>query len=240
MNNYKVQLHCHSGSDPEDCLFHSDKDVIDRAALHSYDVLALTCHNKIVHTKELEHYAKKKGILLLPGIEKTVEKKHVLIVNAAKEAEFVHTFEDLETYKNNNPQSLIVAPHPYHPLPIKLVSLGNHVKKYAHLFDAIEWSSFYSKYFRFNKKAQKKAAELNIPMIGTADNHVLRYLNHTYSLVHAPQKTTHDIIRAIKNGNIEIQTKPMNLFMLSGMTARLLTLEYSRRMYRYIKGKFRP
>lgn len=239
MNNYKVQLHCHSGSDPEDCLFHSDKDVIDRAALHGYDVLALTCHNTIVHTKELEHYAKKKGILLLPGVEKTVEKKHVLIVNAAKEAEFVHTFTDLETYKKNHPQSLIIAPHPYHPLPIKLVSLGDYVEQYAHLFDAIEWSSFYSRYGKFNKKAQQKAKKLNIPMIGTADNHVLRYLNHTFSLVRAPQKTTHDIVQAIKKGHIEIQTKPMNLFMLGGMTARLLTLEYGRKALRHITNRFR-
>ena len=87
MNKYKVQFHAHTKSDPEDCLFHSDKALIDRAKSHNYDVLAITCHNKIAHTQELEAYAAEKGILLLPGMEKTVEKNHVVIVNAKKEAE---------------------------------------------------------------------------------------------------------------------------------------------------------
>ena len=238
MNKYKVQFHCHSGSDPEDCLFHSDKDVIDRAAQHNYDVLALTCHNAVVHTNELAQYAKQKGILLIPGIEKTVEKKHVVIINASKDAEFIDTFKDLETYKKNNPDCLIFAPHPYHPLPIKSVSLGKHLDENIHLFDAVEWSSFYSKLGKFNKKAQKKAAQFGLPMIGTADNHVLKYLNYTYSIVQAPQKTVHDIINAVKKGNLEIKTKPMNLIMLGGMTAKLIFLEYVCKLYRFIfRGK---
>lgn len=237
MNKYKVQFHCHSGSDPEDCLFHSDKDVIDKAAYFNYDVLALTCHNKIVHTKELAQYAKKKDILLIPGIEKTIEKKHVIIINASKEAEFINTFKDLENYRKSNPDSLVFAPHPYHPLPIKLVSLGKHLSKNIHLFDAIEWSSFHTKMGKFNTKARKKATEHGLPMIGTGDNHVLRYLNHTYSLVEAPQKTTHDIINAVKKGNLEIKTKPMNLIMLAGMTIRLIFLEYVRKLYRFLFKK---
>lgn len=237
MNKYKVQFHCHSGSDPEDCIFHSDKDLIDKAAHHNYDVLAITCHNKIAHTKELADYAKKKGILLIPGIEKTVEGRHVVIVNASKDAEFVDTFENLDAYRKNNPDSLVFAPHPYHPLPIKLVSLGDHLEKNIHLFDAIEWSSFHTKLGKFNTKAQKKAAEFGLPMIGTGDTHVLRYLNHTYSLVEAQQKTTHDIITAIKKGNLEIKTKPMNLIMLIGMTVRLLFLERVRKIYQFIFRK---
>lgn len=237
MNNYKIQFHCHTGSDPEDCLFHSDKDLIDRAARHNYDVLAITCHNKIVHTQELCDYAKKKGILLIPGIEKTISGKHVVIVNASKDAEFVHTFKDLENYRKNNPDSLVFAPHPYHPLPISLVSLRKHLDKNVKLFDAIEWSSFHTKLGKFNKKAEKKSKELGLPMIATADNHVLRYLNHTYSIVQAPQKTTHDIINAVKKGNLQIKTKHMNLFMLGGMTARLLFLEYTRKLYRFIFRK---
>lgn len=237
MNSYKVQFHCHSGSDPEDCLFHSDKDVIDKAAYFNYDVLALTCHNKIVHTQELAEYAKKKGILLIPGIEKTIEKKHVVIINASKDAEFINTFKDLENYRKINPDCLIFAPHPYHPLPIKLVSLGKYLDKNAHLFDAIEWSSFYTKMGKFNKKAKKKSEQLGLPMIGTSDNHVLRYLNHTYSIIQAPQKTTHDIINAAKKGHIQIKTKPMNLIMLVLMTARLLFLEYMKRLYKFIFRK---
>ncbi|MCD6109890.1 hypothetical protein J7J83_03990 [bacterium] len=234
MNRYKIQFHCHSGSDPDDFIFHSDKDVIDKAVHYNYDVLALTCHNKIVHTQELAEYAKKKGLLLIPGIEKTIEGKHVVIINASKEAEFLQTFEDLEFYKKNHIDSLIFAPHPYHPLPVGLVSLRHKLDENIHLFDAIEWSSFYTKHFKFNNKAKKKAEEMKLPMLGTSDNHVLRYLNYTYSVVKAPQKTTHDILNAVKKGNLEISTKPMNAILLIGMTGRLMFLEYIKKLYKFI------
>jgi len=233
MNKYKVQFHCHSGSDPEDLLFHSDKDVINKAVDYHYDALAITCHNKIVHSKKLVAYAKEKGILLIPGIEKTIEGKHVVIINASKDAEFLQNFNDLRLYKKNHPNSLIFAPHPYYPL----VSLGKSLEGNINLFDAIEWSSFYTKHFNFNRKAKRKSKELHLPMIGTADNHVLKYLNHTYSLVSAPQKTTHDIINAIKKGNLEIVTKPMNSILLIGMIGRLMFLGYVKKLYRITFGK---
>ncbi len=237
MNNYKVQFHCHTGSDPSDCIFHSDKDLIDRAAHHKYDVLAITCHNKVVHTEELEKYAAGKGILLIPGIEKTVEGNHVVIVNASKETELIETFKDLEKYKKGNPDSLIFAPHPYHPIPIKVVSLGKELDKNVHLFDAIEWSCFHTKMGRFNEKAKIKAKEFGLPMIATADNHVLAYLDYTYSVVTAPNKTAKDIIDAVKNGNLEIKTRPMSFLRLAGMTGRLLFLEYFWKLYKFIFRK---
>ncbi|MBA4336217.1 hypothetical protein C0416_00395 [bacterium] len=234
MNKYKVQFHAHTGSDPSDCIFHSDKDLIDRAAHHNYDVLAITCHDKVVHTEELKEYAAGKGILLISGIEKTVSGNHVVIVNATMEIESVKTFKDLEIYKQKNPDSLIFAPHPYHPLPISVVSLGKNLDKNIHLFDAIEWSCFHTKHFKFNAKAQKKAAEFGLPMIATGDNHALRYLDYTYSIVNAPSKTVKNIINAIKKGDLEIKTRPMNFMMLAGMTGRLLVLEYLRKLYKFI------
>lgn len=237
MNKYKVQLHCHTGGDPSDCIFHSEKDLIDRASRYKYDVLSITCHDKIVHTSELEEYAAEKGILLIPGIEKTVEGNHVVIVNASNEAESVKTFKDLENYKKNNQDSLIFAPHPYHPFPIKVVSLGKELDKNVHLFDAIEWSCFHTKIGKFNKKAEKKAKEFGLPMVATGDNHVLRYLDYTYSIVSAENKTAKDLIKAIKSGDLEIKTRPMNFVMLAGMTMRLLAFEYIRKFYRLIFGE---
>ena len=234
MNKYKIQFHAHTGSDPSDCIFHSDKDLIDRAAHHNYDVLAITCHDKVVHTKELEKYAAEKGILLIPGIEKTVDGNHIVIVNASMEIESVKTFDDLEIYKQENPNSLIFAPHPYHPLPIRVVSLGKQLDRNIHLFDAIEWSCFHTKHFKFNAKAQKKAAEFGLPMIATGDNHALKYLDYTYSIVSAPSKTVNDIINAVKRGNIEMKTRPMNFILLAGLTLRLLVSEYIKKLYKFI------
>lgn len=237
MNKYKVQFHAHTKSDPEDCLFHSDKKLIDRAKEHGYDVLAITCHNKVVHTDELEQYAREKGILLIPGIEKSINKNHVLIINAKKEANDVHDFEKLEQYRKNNPDSLIIAAHPYHPFPLGVLSLKDNFEKHHHLFDAVEFSSFHTKKFDFNKKAVNAAKKFGKPLLGTSDNHVLEFLNHTYSYVYAPEKSKEAILNAIKAGNIEIISKPMNLLRLIGMTFRLTSLEYGRKFMNLFRNK---
>lgn len=235
MNKYKVQLHCHTKSDPEDWLFHTDKQLIDRAAQHKYDVLSITCHNKIVYSEELRDYAKQKGILLLPGIEKTVSKKHVLIINAHKDSEKINDFTDLFEYRTNHPESLIIAPHPYHPLPIKIVSLNQELDKHIHLFDAVEFSSFHTKKFKFNKQVEEKSKQFKKPLIATSDNHVLSLINDSYSYVYADKKTPESIISAIKAQNIERITRPISAIRLVGMTARLTGLELIKRNLKKLK-----
>lgn len=237
MNKFKIQFHAHTKSDPEDCLFHSEKDLIDRAHQHGYDVLAITCHNHIAHTEELAEYAKTKNILLIPGMEKTVEKNHVVIINPKKEAEKINTFNELRDYKKENPQTLIFAAHPYHPFPLGILSLKDNLDKNIDLFDAIEFSSFYTHMFDFNKKAVDAAKKHNKPLLGTADNHVLEFLNHTFSYVYADNKTPEAIFEAIKKGKIEIISRPMHLVRLAGMTLRLTSLEYLRKFIRLFLNK---
>lgn len=237
MNKYKVQFHTHTKSDPEDYIFHSEKDLIDRAKSHNYDVLAITCHNKIAHTKELEDYAAKKGILLIPGMEKTVEKNHVVILNAKKEAEKINTFDELRKYKHANQNSLIFAAHPYHPFPLGLLSLGSNLDKNIDLFDAIEFSCFYTHKFDFNKKAVASAKLHEKPLLGTGDNHVLEFLNHTYSYIYAPEKSAEAIFNSIREGKIEIVTKPLSMIRLTGMTSRLIFLEYVRKFINLFRKK---
>ena len=234
MKKLKVQLHTHTKSDPDDVIYHDEIALIDRAAHHNYDVLSITCHNRLVYNDDFHNYASDKNILLIPGIEKTIKGRHVLIVNAHQESEQIGAFDDLETYKKDHPECLIVAPHPFHPMPYALKELFH---KAQHLFDAIEWSCFHTKKFNFNEKAVAKAKELKLPMLATGDNHVLTFLNHTFSYVFAKDKTIPSIIDAIKNGKIEIVTKPMSMIKLSAMTARLATTEYMRRLYKVIKKK---
>ena len=231
MKQFKVQLHTHTKSDPEDCLFHTDKKLIDIAAKHQYDVLAITCHNKIAHTKELEEYADKKHILLIPGIEKNVLGRHVLIINPREEITAVNNFNDLREYKHTHPESLIIAPHPFHPIPY---SLKEHFEPNIDLFDAIEWSSFYTPSLNFNKKTLETAEKFKLPLVGTSDNHSLKYLNLTFSYVFAHEKSTPAIIEAIKKGHLKIKTEPMSFLNLFFMTARLTALEQIKKAYKHI------
>lgn len=228
MKKLKVQLHIHTRQDPEDNIKYSEKDLINKASKLRYEVLAISCHDKLVYSKELVNFAEKKGVLLIPAIEKTIEDNHVLMVNVDKEAEKIDYFIDLEKYKKDHPECLIIAPHPYHAFT---KGLRNNLIKYSYLFDAVEWSAFYTKSLNPNKKAAQKAKELNKPLVGNGDVHFLRYLDFTYSLVDAEKKDTQHIINAIKKGNIEIKTKPINFFQLAIASFILLATEKYKRWF---------
>ncbi len=194
-------MHVHCKEDPIDNIKLSARQIIDHAARLNYDVLAITCHNVIIFTQELKDYAESKRILLIPGIEKSVEKKHVLILNAAIAAQKINNFADLENYRKQHPESLIVAAHPYFP---SLTSLGRKFDRHHRLFDAIEYSWFHSKKINyFNKKAQKSADKYGLPLIGTSDNHLAKFFDYAYSYIES-EKTTGKIFEAIRKKRIHI------------------------------------
>ncbi len=207
----KIQFHTHTRQDPVDNIQHSEKELIDSAAEHGYHALSITCHNAVVFDEDLQKYAEKKGILLIPGIEKSIGKRHVLIINATHEAQKIHSFEDLRKYKNTHPDCLIVAPHPYYPA---WICLQKKLEQYIELFDAIEYSWYHSKKIDFfNKKAAGVAKKYNLPMLGTSDNHILKDLDWTYSIVQA-EKNIPAIFEAIKKNQIRIVSRPASLWKL--------------------------
>jgi len=201
MSYLKTQLHIHTGQDPERDVYQSETEIIDRAYRQGYQVLAFTCHNVIIFSDELKKYAESKRILLIPGIEKTIEKKHVLILNASIEAQNINSFEQLGEYKKNNPECFIVAPHPFYPGQISLnKDLINNIK----LFDAIEFSWFHTKKFnQYNKKAVQLAEKYNLPVISTSDNHIFRYFDSSFTLIQA-KKDVKDIFSAIRQKKTKI------------------------------------
>ncbi len=100
----KCQFHCHAFGDPVDFINYSPKELIDEAARLKYDVISITCHRKRLFNKDLEKYAKDKGILLIPGIEFEINKQHILGINVDKEIEKVDSFEKLKKIPKISPQ----------------------------------------------------------------------------------------------------------------------------------------
>lgn len=204
----KAQLHCHSRQDPRDKISYSEKQLIDHAAKLGYHVLAITCHNVVIYNDQLFDYAKQKGIILIPGIEKDIEKKHVLILNATVEAQYLKTFKDLEKYREKHPEVLVVAAHPFFWSKSSLKSkLITHIK----LFDAIEDNYYRSKHFNNNLKAYQVAEEYNLPVIGTADVHSLKYMDETYSMIDVEKETVSGVIKAIKKGKVEVVSRDLKI-----------------------------
>lgn len=204
----KTQLHIHVKGDPVDAITHDWKTLIDHAHKKNFQILAFTCHKRIVFPLKAKKYANRLGILLIKGVEINVNKKHVLILNPAKAAERIHTFKDLEKYKSGNPQSLIIAPHPFHPGKI---SLHKDLHRNIGLFDALEQSFYYTKLINPNLRTQSIAKKHGIPLIGTSDCHILEYFDRTHSTLNiSPPLTTKKVFDAIKKNNLSITGTPLS------------------------------
>lgn len=199
----KAQLHIHSKEDKRDHLNYTAKDVIDKASKLGFNVISFTFHDVLFYPKEIVRYAEEKGILLIPGIEKTIENKHVLIIGLEK----LPNIEKLSDLKKIKDSALIIAPHPFYP---KGYSLRKECIKNLELFHCIEHSFFYNHVLNFNKKAIELAKEHNKPLLGTSDVHNLAYLDSTYSLIDS-KKNIDDVIKAIKENKLKIITKPISL-----------------------------
>jgi hypothetical protein len=204
----KSNLHFHTGDDPEDPIPYSLKQAIDTASEKGFSVLGITCHNKFTGADCIE-YAVKKGILIIPGIEKTVENVHIVILNANIEAEKIKNFNDLEEYKNQNPNIFLLAPHPFFPAKY---ALNKKLLRHIEFFDAIEKSWFYSKKVDFNKKSESVARENNLPYIATSDTHRLRFLESSYAIINSESKTIDAIFDAIRKKRFINVSKEMRFW----------------------------
>ena len=211
----KTNLHFHSKEDPVDIIEYDLFEGINKMYELGFNVLASTCHTKNICTQKHIEYAKEKGITLIPGIEanihenKSRKRSHVVILNCDTNANDIHTFDDLKKYKNENPDILVIAPHPYF---YGNYSLGHLLEKYIELFDVIEISWFYTKWFNRNKKAVEIAKKYNKPLIATSDTHKMRYFNINFATLDASGNTVDDIFNAIKENNFTNTTSPRTLF----------------------------
>ncbi|MGB8951364.1 MAG: PHP domain-containing protein [Candidatus Aminicenantales bacterium] len=216
----KVDLHTHTGEDPKDHLPYSAFDLMDKAAAEGYDALAISNHDILTFNPQLQKYAEARDILLIPGIEITVSRVHILVINPDfKNDSGVHTLDDLPQLKND--KSLVIAPHPFFRL---YKSLKSRLYTYVHYFDAIEFTSYYTQVLNFNKKAVRAAALFNKPLVGSSDCHHLWQFGKTFTLIDAP-KDIPSIVRAVKEGRVEVRTTPVSFLTLFRMALELLTIE---------------
>jgi predicted metal-dependent phosphoesterase TrpH len=206
MGMLKVELHSHSADDPADRIDYSSTDLIDRAATQGYQALAITLHDRQLDLRKLAPYAADRGITLIPGVERTIEGKHVLLLNfGAGETDDVRTFEDLRRLKRRA-AGLVVAPHPFFPGGS---CLRGRLDRHADLFDAVECNAMYTSTLDFNARAREWAAARGKPLVGNGDVHRLGQLGTTYSLVDAPPDPA-AICDAIVAGRVEVVSRPLS------------------------------
>lgn len=214
----KVELHTHAADDPEDYISHTPHQLIDRAAELNFDALAITLHNKQLDIEPLRTYAAQRGVVLISGVERDVEGKHVLLINFSRRAEQVDGFEDVARLKRTEPVGLVVAPHPFFPMRS---CLGTVMNRHADLIDAVEFNAMYSPMVNFNRLGERWAARYRKPMVGNGDVHLLEQMGTTYSLVDAAPSPD-AICEAIRVGRVSVESAPLNLAQAGWLFARIL------------------
>ena len=201
----KVELHAHTADDPLDAIPHTTVQLIDRAAEMQYDALAITLHDRQLDLGPYRAYAASRGITLIPGIERTIQGKHVLLLNFKRGAEDVRTFDDLVALKRRE-VGVVIAPHAFFPGGTCLRGL---MDRHADLFDAVEYNAMFTASLNFNITARRWAAAHRKPMVGAGDVHRLRQLGTTYSLVDAARDPD-AICAAIREGRVEVEATPIS------------------------------
>ncbi len=215
----KTSLHIHTKEDRKDghLINYNIYQMIDEAKRCGFRVLGFTPHQKFVFKKVYAEYARRKGILLIPGVEKNlgrVSGKHVIILNCDKSIEKVRNFKQLIEYKETHPDIFILSPHPTYS---RIVSIGlKNLRKYIGLFDAVEHSWLYSIRRNKNKIAESVAKEFKKPMVATADVHVLKKLDTDYCLIEADELSIESVLDSIRRGRFRNVTFPKKyLHMIS-------------------------
>jgi predicted metal-dependent phosphoesterase TrpH len=200
----KVELHTHTSDDPIDRIPHTVTQLIDRAVTLGYDALGITLHERQLDLRPFTAYAAERGIVLMPGVERSIQGRHVLLLNFRSGAEEVRTFEDLARLKRRQP-GLVVAPHPFFPSPS---CLKGYLDRYPALFDAVECNAMFTPSVNFNRRAERWAVRNNKPVVGNCDVHRLRQLGTTYSLIDAAPDPD-DICGAIAAGRVRVESRPL-------------------------------
>ncbi len=214
----KVELHAHTGLDPVDYIPHTTRQLIDRAAELGYDALAVTLHNRYYDPLADREYARERGIVLIPGIERTLHRRHLLLINFPSDCAAVSSFDDVRILKRRYPHGLVIAPHAFYPTPSAMRSDSDSCRD---LIDAVEVSSMFTPWLDFNRRAITWARAHGKPLVGNTDLHLLEQLGTTYTLVDAAPDPD-AICEAIRAGRVELRSSPLPSVRAAWIFARML------------------
>jgi predicted metal-dependent phosphoesterase TrpH len=213
----KVELHTHTADDPVDLIPHPTSALMDRAAALGYDAVAITLHERQLDLAPWQRHAEALGLVLIPGVERTIQGRHVLLLNFPPVAERVESFAELRSLRAKF-GGLVVAPHPFYP---GRTCLGRDLDPHADLFDAVEWTWCYTATTRrFNEAAARWARAHGKPVVANADVHRLHQLGRTYSLVDA-DRNAESICVAIREGRVTRVSRPIGALEAASYLASL-------------------
>ncbi len=215
----KVELHAHTAHDRADRVTHSTRELIEHAIGLGYHALAVTLHDIQYESTSDAAWARERGFVLLRGIERTVEGKHILLINFPAEATAaVRRFDHIPQLKAAHPRGLVVVPHAFYPIGS---AMGTRLDSHAAWVDAVEINAMYTRYVNFNGRAIAWARAHRKPLVGNTDIHLLAQMGTTYTLVDAAPDPD-AICDAIRQGRTEVRTAPLPALKAASLFPQML------------------
>ena len=174
----------------------SPREVVNLAVLHGIKAIAITDHNTTSAIPEVERYAKKRGIILIPGIEIDTFDGHLigLGVNVGIENSVRREMSALEVadvIKDDG--ALVYIPHPF---DIRKKGIGTKIKEVDGLievfnpFNIFGFENFYADYV---------ATKLKRPKVVGGDVHVKSMFNVGITVLDC-EPTEESILKALQKG----------------------------------------
>jgi predicted metal-dependent phosphoesterase TrpH len=204
----KVDLHIHTLDDPKDALDYSAHQLLERARVLGFRVLAITLHDAVFDRAEVFVDAASMGILMIPAAEVRLEGADVILLNVTTdEIESLRSLDDLHALRIRRGQSLFtIAPHPFYVLG---ASIGEKLVQKIDYFDAIELCHFWSPVFNPNRRAIQVASRFQKPLIATSDAHRLHAFGSNYTSIPRPAALTiENVFAALRSGPLRLTNPP--------------------------------
>jgi predicted metal-dependent phosphoesterase TrpH len=237
--SYRVELHSHCQGDPVDSyLTHTLFQHIDQAKAVGLHAIAVTWHQKICAVPEAIAYARERGVLLIPGMEADVERRHLVVLNLAEgDLPSQPTWNEIRALRLRKPDVLVMAPHPYYPHPS---CLGKIMDEHADCIDAVEWCilhvGFLPHRINPNLRAAQWARKYGKTLIATSDAHSLSTIGKNASTVEADELSLPAIVGGIRAGRVTFHRKSLALAPLVIQSGKAMASQ-PRHIARWIKAK---
>jgi len=229
----KIDLHIHTLDDPKDAVDYSAHQLLERARLLGFRVLAITLHDAVFDREEVFADAAAMGILLIPAAEVRLCGADVIILNVTgEEIAALKNFNDLRRLRAQRGNSIFtIAPHPFYVFG---GSIGSRLIAEIDCFDAIELCHFHHGLFNPNRRAKKVASRFGKPLIATSDAHRLHAFGRHYTRIPTPPELTlENVLASLRAGPLNLTSPPCSFVdLVSAIYFVLLAHPFRRRRKR--------
>jgi len=202
LSGWRCDFHIHTAEDPKDHVAHTSVDLVERAAQLGFSAVAITLHEGAFPLEAAQARAEELGLCLIPGIELTLEQKHLLALGLPPEvARSIGSIADLRAVRREYGDSLfLIAPHPFY---VVAHSMNHRFGDWVDLFDAVEVTRLQTQWISRNGPALRAAKQHGLPIVCNSDTHHLRHFGRHFSVVEgAETPTPQSIFSGIRRGAV--------------------------------------